>query len=186
LMLRTPYLPGESDMDQLKTIFRALGTPTEEEWPVRLFLPFPTVPHFFFFFFYIYLFYFFVHFRYIIKLSSPSLYFFFSSCIFFFKCDRSFSDIDKFLSPPSPLIYNATGPYKTTRLRFCRSVPKDAAARPFHGSKWGRPKPPKQMYCLRAPSANQRQRCTHQYFRLFLFLFPPITRSGSGRPSVII
>ena len=33
-MLRTPYLPGESDMDQLKTIFRALGTPTEEEWPV--------------------------------------------------------------------------------------------------------------------------------------------------------
>lgn len=34
LMLRTPYLPGESDMDQLKTIFRALGTPTEEDWPV--------------------------------------------------------------------------------------------------------------------------------------------------------
>jgi cyclin-dependent kinase 7 len=36
LMLRTPYLPGESDMDQLKTIFRALGTPTEEDWPVRI------------------------------------------------------------------------------------------------------------------------------------------------------
>ena len=36
-MLRTPYLPGESDMDQLKTIFRALGTPTEEDWPVRIF-----------------------------------------------------------------------------------------------------------------------------------------------------
>lgn len=36
LMLRIPYLPGESDMDQLKTIFRALGTPTEEEWPVRV------------------------------------------------------------------------------------------------------------------------------------------------------
>jgi hypothetical protein len=35
-MLRIPYLPGESDMDQLKTIFRALGTPTEEEWPVRI------------------------------------------------------------------------------------------------------------------------------------------------------
>ena len=34
LMLRVPYLPGESDMDQLKTIFRALGTPTEEDWPV--------------------------------------------------------------------------------------------------------------------------------------------------------
>jgi cyclin-dependent kinase 7 len=35
LMLRIPYLPGESDMDQLKTIFRALGTPTEDEWPVN-------------------------------------------------------------------------------------------------------------------------------------------------------
>ena len=34
LMLRIPYMPGESDMDQLKTIFRALGTPTEEDWPV--------------------------------------------------------------------------------------------------------------------------------------------------------
>ena len=39
LMLRTPYLPGESDMDQLKTIFRALGTPTEDEWPVRRLIP---------------------------------------------------------------------------------------------------------------------------------------------------
>lgn len=38
-MLRTPYLPGETDMDQLKTIFRALGTPTEEEWPVSVPLP---------------------------------------------------------------------------------------------------------------------------------------------------
>lgn len=36
LMLRIPYLAGESDMDQLKTIFRALGTPTEEDWPVSL------------------------------------------------------------------------------------------------------------------------------------------------------
>lgn len=35
-MLRIPYLPGESDMDQLKTIFRALGTPTEEDWPVGI------------------------------------------------------------------------------------------------------------------------------------------------------
>ncbi|PVZ98880.1 hypothetical protein BB558_005097 [Smittium angustum] len=33
LMLRTPYLPGDSDVDQLNTIFRALGTPTEEDWP---------------------------------------------------------------------------------------------------------------------------------------------------------
>lgn len=35
LMLRTPYLPGDSDMNQIKTIFHALGTPTEEDWPVR-------------------------------------------------------------------------------------------------------------------------------------------------------
>ena len=37
-------------MDQLKTIFRALGTPTEEEWPVRFFfllsLSFPPPPFF--------------------------------------------------------------------------------------------------------------------------------------------
>lgn len=33
-MLRIPYLAGETDMDQLKTIFRALGTPTEQDWPV--------------------------------------------------------------------------------------------------------------------------------------------------------
>jgi len=39
LMLRIPYLPGESDMDQLKTIFRALGTPTEEDWPGHTKLP---------------------------------------------------------------------------------------------------------------------------------------------------
>ncbi|KAL1696560.1 kinase-like domain-containing protein [Schizophyllum commune] len=39
LMLRIPYLPGESDMDQIKTIFRALGTPTEQEWPGHTRLP---------------------------------------------------------------------------------------------------------------------------------------------------
>ncbi|KAJ1928350.1 TFIIH complex serine/threonine-protein kinase subunit kin28 [Tieghemiomyces parasiticus] len=39
LMLRTPYLPGESDMDQLNTIFRALGTPAEEDWPEHTKLP---------------------------------------------------------------------------------------------------------------------------------------------------
>ncbi|KAF8967673.1 kinase-like domain-containing protein [Flammula alnicola] len=39
LMLRIPYLPGESDMDQLKTTFRALGTPTEDEWPGHTKLP---------------------------------------------------------------------------------------------------------------------------------------------------
>ncbi|KAL0953548.1 hypothetical protein HGRIS_004770 [Hohenbuehelia grisea] len=39
LMLRIPYMAGESDMDQVKTIFRALGTPTEEEWPGHKSLP---------------------------------------------------------------------------------------------------------------------------------------------------
>jgi cyclin-dependent kinase 7 len=34
LMLRTPYLAAETDIGQLKTIFRALGTPTDEDWPV--------------------------------------------------------------------------------------------------------------------------------------------------------
>ena len=33
LMLRTPFLPGDSDLNQLSTIFRALGTPTD--WPVN-------------------------------------------------------------------------------------------------------------------------------------------------------
>lgn len=34
LMLRTPFIAGESDIDQLDKTFRALGTPTEDEWPV--------------------------------------------------------------------------------------------------------------------------------------------------------
>lgn len=34
LMLRLPYMAGETDFDQLNVIFRALGTPSEEEWPV--------------------------------------------------------------------------------------------------------------------------------------------------------
>ncbi|GAA99786.1 uncharacterized protein L969DRAFT_95699 [Mixia osmundae IAM 14324] len=44
LMLRTPYLPGDNDFDQLSKIFHALGTPTEDDWPgVKLladFVPF--------------------------------------------------------------------------------------------------------------------------------------------------
>ncbi|KAI8987018.1 kinase-like domain-containing protein, partial [Pilobolus umbonatus] len=51
LMLRTPYLAGESDMDQLTKIFHALGTPTEADWPGMTSLPdfiqfksFPKVP----------------------------------------------------------------------------------------------------------------------------------------------
>ncbi|ANZ75806.1 BA75_01905T0 [Komagataella pastoris] len=33
LMLRTPYLPGKDDADQLTVTFQALGTPTEKTWP---------------------------------------------------------------------------------------------------------------------------------------------------------
>lgn len=33
LMLRTPYLPGMDDADQLILTFKALGTPTEKTWP---------------------------------------------------------------------------------------------------------------------------------------------------------
>ncbi|KAJ3102958.1 MCM DNA helicase complex subunit mcm6 [Phlyctochytrium planicorne] len=36
LLLRVPYLAGNSDIEQLQTIFRALGTPTDEEWPVNI------------------------------------------------------------------------------------------------------------------------------------------------------
>ncbi len=34
LLLRVPFLPGESDLDQLTRIFQTLGTVTEEQWPV--------------------------------------------------------------------------------------------------------------------------------------------------------
>lgn len=39
LMLRTPYLPGDTDLDQLTTIFKALGTPTDKDWPFHKSLP---------------------------------------------------------------------------------------------------------------------------------------------------
>ncbi|EEB05152.1 CMGC/CDK/CDK7 protein kinase Mcs6 [Schizosaccharomyces japonicus yFS275] len=39
LMLRTPYLPGESDLDQLNVIFRALGSPDPSVWPAMKKLP---------------------------------------------------------------------------------------------------------------------------------------------------
>lgn len=32
LMLRVPYLPGADDVDQIDVTFRALGTPTDDEW----------------------------------------------------------------------------------------------------------------------------------------------------------
>lgn len=39
LMLRAPFLPGDSDLDQLSKIFQTLGTPTEKEWPGMMTLP---------------------------------------------------------------------------------------------------------------------------------------------------
>lgn len=39
LMLRTPYLPGQDDINQLDVTFRALGTPTEANWPNVTSLP---------------------------------------------------------------------------------------------------------------------------------------------------
>ncbi|XP_061400055.1 cyclin-dependent kinase 7 [Musca vetustissima] len=33
LLLRVPFLAGDSDLNQLTKIFQALGTPTEETWP---------------------------------------------------------------------------------------------------------------------------------------------------------
>lgn len=35
LVLRVPFLAGDTDADQLKKTFHAMGTPTEEDWPVR-------------------------------------------------------------------------------------------------------------------------------------------------------
>ncbi|XP_067084317.1 cyclin-dependent kinase 7 isoform X2 [Osmerus mordax] len=34
LLLRLPFLAGDSDLDQLTKIFEALGTPTEDSWPL--------------------------------------------------------------------------------------------------------------------------------------------------------
>ncbi|XP_053303971.1 cyclin-dependent kinase 7 [Spea bombifrons] len=39
LLLRVPFLPGDSDLDQLTRIFETLGTPTEELWPGMTSLP---------------------------------------------------------------------------------------------------------------------------------------------------
>lgn len=35
-LLQMPFLAGDSDLDQLTKIFEALGTPTEETWPVGI------------------------------------------------------------------------------------------------------------------------------------------------------
>lgn len=39
LLLRRPWLPGISDIDQLGKIFQALGTPTSDQWPGVTHLP---------------------------------------------------------------------------------------------------------------------------------------------------
>ncbi|KAI9634745.1 kinase-like domain-containing protein [Dioszegia hungarica] len=39
LILRVPFLSGESDIDQLKKTFHAMGSPTEEDWPGHTKLP---------------------------------------------------------------------------------------------------------------------------------------------------
>lgn len=31
---QAPFLPGDTDLDQLSRIFQTLGTPTEKDWPV--------------------------------------------------------------------------------------------------------------------------------------------------------
>lgn len=51
LLLRVPFLPGDSDLDQLNRIFQTLGTPNEDTWPDIKLLPdfiqfkvFPAIP----------------------------------------------------------------------------------------------------------------------------------------------
>jgi len=39
MMLRCPYLAGDSEIDQLSKIFWALGTPTDKDWPGMDLLP---------------------------------------------------------------------------------------------------------------------------------------------------
>lgn len=47
MLVRCPYFPGDSDLDQLTRIFQALGTPTEETWKDMAKLPdYVTFKHF--------------------------------------------------------------------------------------------------------------------------------------------
>ena len=39
LLLRRPWFPGNSDIDQLSKVYQALGTPTAEAWPSVQLLP---------------------------------------------------------------------------------------------------------------------------------------------------
>ncbi|PFH61942.1 hypothetical protein XA68_15704 [Ophiocordyceps unilateralis] len=44
LVMRAPYLPGANELDQIKLICEAVGTPTEDNWPGVTTLPEYTVP----------------------------------------------------------------------------------------------------------------------------------------------
>lgn len=51
LLLRVPFLPGKTDLDQLSQIFKVLGAPDEEDWPhvstlphYVAFKPSPSIP----------------------------------------------------------------------------------------------------------------------------------------------
>src|SRR3569833_3896852 len=44
LIIRMPYLPGNSEVEQVALICRALGTPPEDNWPGVKALPHYTVP----------------------------------------------------------------------------------------------------------------------------------------------
>ena len=47
LMLRVPYFAADTDIDQLKTIFKARGTPAERDWPViNLYKGMKSLPNF--------------------------------------------------------------------------------------------------------------------------------------------
>ncbi|BFY97243.1 hypothetical protein BsWGS_00283 [Bradybaena similaris] len=39
LLIRVPFLPGDTDLDQLRRIFQVLGSPTEADWPDMKYLP---------------------------------------------------------------------------------------------------------------------------------------------------
>lgn len=45
LLLRVPFLPGDSDVQQLQLIATALGTPTEQNWPGVTKLPDYVIPN---------------------------------------------------------------------------------------------------------------------------------------------
>lgn len=45
LLIRTPFLPGDSDVHQLKLIAEALGTPSEQNWPGVTTLPEYVIPN---------------------------------------------------------------------------------------------------------------------------------------------